>query len=50
MSYKEFVSLVHKSTTRNYIERVNEVDKAEVAEVAIQFDKDYWDGSRLPSQ
>ncbi|MGR4865477.1 class I SAM-dependent methyltransferase [Caulobacter sp. LARHSG274] len=47
MSYKEFVSLVHKSTTRNYIERVNEVDKAEVAEVAIQFDKDYWDGSRL---
>ena len=47
MAHREFVSLVHKSTARNYIERVNEVDKAEVADVAIQFDKDYWDGSRL---
>jgi ubiquinone/menaquinone biosynthesis C-methylase UbiE len=45
--YREFVSLVHKSTQRNYIQRVNEVDKAEVSEVAIKFDKDYWDGDRL---
>jgi len=47
MAYREFVSLVHKSTKRNYIERVNEIDKAEVAEKAIQFGFDYWDGSRL---
>lgn len=47
MPYREFVSLIHKSTKRDYIARVNEVDKAEVADVAIQFGKDYWDGSRL---
>ncbi|WP_413208119.1 class I SAM-dependent methyltransferase [Rhodospirillum sp. A1_3_36] len=47
MAYKEFVSLVHKSTKRDYIARVNERDKAEVAEKAIQFGYDYWDGDRL---
>ncbi len=47
MAYREFVSLIHKSTKRDYIARVNEIDKAEVAEKAIQFDFDYWDGSRL---
>ncbi|MBP5855613.1 methyltransferase domain-containing protein [Marivibrio halodurans] len=47
MAMQEFVSLVHKSTKRDYIARVNEIDKAEVAEVAIQFGYDYWDGDRL---
>lgn len=47
MAYREFVSLVHKSTKRDYLARVNEIDKAEVAEKAIQFGVDYWDGSRL---
>ncbi|UPY36820.1 methyltransferase domain-containing protein [Sediminicoccus sp. KRV36] len=47
MAYREFVSLVHKSTKRDYLARVNEIDKAEVAEKAIQFGFDYWDGSRL---
>jgi protein-L-isoaspartate(D-aspartate) O-methyltransferase len=47
MPYRDFVSLIHKSTKRDYLQRVNEVDKAEVSEVAIRFDKDYWDGSRL---
>lgn len=47
MGYREFVSLVHKSTKRDYIARVNEIDKAEVADKAIQFGFDYWDGSRL---
>jgi ubiquinone/menaquinone biosynthesis C-methylase UbiE len=46
MAYKEFVSLVHKSTTRDYLARVTQRDKAEVAELAIQYDYDYWDGSR----
>ena len=46
MSYKEFVGLIHKSTTRDYLARVTQRDKAEVAELAIQRDYDYWDGSR----
>ncbi len=47
MAYKDFVSLVHKSTTRDYVGRVTEVDKAQVAEDAIKFDVEYWDGTRL---
>jgi protein-L-isoaspartate(D-aspartate) O-methyltransferase len=47
LAYREFVSRIHKSTPRDYLARVNEIDKAEVAEVAIGFGKDYWDGSRL---
>lgn len=46
MAYREFVSLIHKSTTRDYLARVTERDKAEVAELAVKFDYDYWDGSR----
>jgi len=44
--YREFVSLVHKSTPRDYISRVTQRDKAEVAELALKWDYDYWDGSR----
>src|SRR5262249_49092633 len=47
MAYREFVSLVHKSTKRDYVQRVVETDKAVVAEDAIKFDKEYWDGTRL---
>jgi ubiquinone/menaquinone biosynthesis C-methylase UbiE len=47
MAYRDFVSLVHKSTKRDYVGRVTEVDKATVAEDAIKFDKEYWDGNRL---
>ena len=46
MAYREFVSLVHKSTKRDYLARVTERDKAEVAELALRWDYDYWDGSR----
>ena len=46
MAYREFVSLVHKSTKRDYLARVTQRDKAEVAEMAIKYDYDYWDGSR----
>jgi SAM-dependent methyltransferase len=46
MAYRDFVSLVHKSTKRDYVKRVTEVDKAVVAEDAIKFDKEYWDGNR----
>lgn len=46
MAYREFVSLIHKSTQRDYLARVTQRDKAEVAELAVKFDYDYWDGSR----
>jgi len=46
MAYRDFVSLIHKSTTRDYLARVTQRDKAEVAELAIKWDYDYWDGSR----
>jgi ubiquinone/menaquinone biosynthesis C-methylase UbiE len=46
MAYRDFVSLIHKSTPRDYLARVTQRDKAEVAELAIKFDYDYWDGSR----
>ena len=46
MAYREFVSLVHKSTKRDYLARVTQRDKAEVAELACKFDFDYWDGGR----
>jgi protein-L-isoaspartate(D-aspartate) O-methyltransferase len=46
MAYRDFVSLIHKSTKRDYLARVTQRDKAEVAELAIQYGYDYWDGSR----
>lgn len=46
MAYIDFITKVHQSTQRNYLARVTEVDKAQAAEVAIRFDKDYWDGDR----
>ena len=46
MAYREFVSLIHKSTKRDYLARVTQRDKADVAELAVKFDYDYWDGSR----
>jgi protein-L-isoaspartate(D-aspartate) O-methyltransferase len=46
MVYRQFVSVNHTSTKRDYLARVTERDKAEVAELAIQYDYDYWDGSR----
>ena len=36
MGYKEFVSLIHKSTARDYLARVTQRDKAEVAELAVE--------------
>lgn len=46
MAYVDFLMKLHKSTARDYVGRVLEADKAECAEVAIQFGKDYWDGER----
>ena len=38
MPYRDFVSLVHKSTKRDYLARVTQRDKADVAEMAIKFE------------
>jgi protein-L-isoaspartate(D-aspartate) O-methyltransferase len=46
MAYVDFIMKVHKATKRDYIGRVNERDKAEAAELACRFDRDYWDGDR----
>jgi protein-L-isoaspartate(D-aspartate) O-methyltransferase len=46
MAYVDFITKVHKATKRDYVGRVLEADKAEVSELAIKFDKEYWDGDR----
>jgi protein-L-isoaspartate(D-aspartate) O-methyltransferase len=46
MMYRQFVTANHTSTKRDYLARVTETDKAAVAELAIQYDLDYWDGNR----
>lgn len=46
--YIDFLSSLHKSTTRDYLARVNDVDypKAKAAELAKKWGYDYWDGDR----
>jgi len=46
VAYIDFISIIHKRTARNYIERAIQYDKAECATVAKRFDRDYWDGDR----
>jgi protein-L-isoaspartate(D-aspartate) O-methyltransferase len=42
----DFLSAVHKKTSRDYLGRVNEFPKAEAARLAKKWDVEYWDGSR----
>lgn len=44
--YINFLEAHHKKTKRNYLERVNKIDKATSALKAKKWDYDYWDGSR----
>ncbi len=46
MAELDFISLVHKSTKRDYLARVTEYPKAQAAEKARQWGYDYWDGDR----
>ena len=48
MAYIDFMSVVHKATTRDYLARVNdpEFPKAKAAALAKKWDFDYWDGDR----
>jgi SAM-dependent methyltransferase len=48
MANIDFMSVLHKSTKRDYLARVNDPDypKAKAAELAKRWDYDYWDGDR----
>jgi len=48
MAEVDFMSVLHKSTTRDYLARVNdpEFPKAKAAELATQWGYEYWDGDR----
>ena len=48
MAEIDFMSVLHKSTQRDYLARVNdpEYPKAKAAKLAKQFAYDYWDGDR----
>ena len=46
MAYLDFIGDLHRSTRRDYVQRVVEHDKAESAEVANRFGAEYWDGDR----
>ncbi len=48
MAEIDFMSILHKSTQRDYLARVNDIDypKPKAATIAKKFDFDYWDGDR----
>lgn len=46
MAYLDFITQNHNKTKRDYLARVNEAPKAQVATIASQFEEDYWDGER----
>ena len=48
MAYIDFMSVVHRSTQRDYLGRVNdpEYPKHKAATLAKEYGYDYWDGDR----
>jgi len=48
MAYLDFMSVLHKSTERDYLARVNDLKypKAKAAKLAKKWSYDYWDGDR----
>ena len=48
MAYVDFMSVLHKSTKRDYLGRVNDVNfpKPKAASLAKEWGYDYWDGDR----
>lgn len=46
MAYVDFYMEIHSQTTRDYVQRVIEYDKAECSEIAIKYGEEYWDGDR----
>ena len=48
MALVDFIAPLHRATRRDYLARVNdpEFPKARAAELALRWDRDYWDGDR----
>ncbi len=46
MDELNFLTSIHTSTKRDYVQRVVEYDKADCARVAAKWGYDYWDGDR----
>ena len=46
MAQVSFATPAHVSTPRDYLKRVNDFPKAQAAEMAKRFGKEYWDGDR----
>ncbi len=46
MPHIDFIQSLHSNTSRNYVQRVVEHDKAECASIASKFGAEYWDGAR----
>lgn len=48
MAYLDFLSVLHKSTKRDYLARVNDPDfpKAKASALSKKWGYDYWDGDR----
>ncbi len=46
MAYIDFLSSLHKATSRDYIARMTEYPKARAIETAKEYGYDYWDGDR----
>jgi len=46
MAYIDFLSTLHKATSRDYIARLTEYPKAKAIETAKEYGYDYWDGDR----
>jgi protein-L-isoaspartate(D-aspartate) O-methyltransferase len=48
MAYVDLISVIHNSTKRDYLARVNDPDfpKAKAAELAKKWGFEYWDGDR----
>lgn len=48
MPEMDFMSVLHKSTKRDYLERVNDTKytKSQAADLCKKWDFDYWDGDR----
>jgi protein-L-isoaspartate(D-aspartate) O-methyltransferase len=46
MPQVDLISKIHKATSRNYLQRVLDADKADCAAVSKRFDREYFDGDR----
>ena len=46
MALLNFMHDIHNKTNRDYLQRVNDFEKAACSEVAKKFGFDYWDGER----